>query len=202
MLTKNINLGCDSINYLAYNDEIKTELLNGKIISMSPRPTVNHNIAAGNIYRLFSDFLDDKPCTTFSYGVDIYLSENDRVIPDIMIICNKDLIKHDGIYGTPDLIAEVLSPSTAKNDKGYKKNLYEKTGVKEYWIVDTANKSIEVYLLKENKYILDNVYSIYPNYLIEKMTEEEKERHIMTHFKTSLFTDFNISIEKVFKGMF
>lgn len=66
-----------------------------------------------------------------------------------MVVCNKDIIKKDGVHGVPDLIVEVISPSTAKKDKGYKKDLYETCGVKEYWLVDTDNRSIEVYLLKK-----------------------------------------------------
>lgn len=93
-------------------------------------------------------------------GTDVYLSDNDRVIPDVMIVWNRDIIKKDGIHGTPDLIVEVLSPSTAKNDKGYKKELHEKSGVKEYWIIDPVMRSIETYLLADGKYVLDEFYAL------------------------------------------
>lgn len=190
------------MNNLAYNDEIRTELLNGKLVSMAPRPAINHNIVSGNIYRIFGEYLDGKPCIAFSDGVDVYLTENDRVIPDMMIVCNRDIIKKAGIYGTPDFIVEVLSPSTAKNDKGYKKELYEKAGVKEYWIVSIDERSIEVYLLKDGKYKLDNIYIVYPDYLLVKMTEEEKKKQVITEFQTSLYDDLTISLNKIFKGIF
>ncbi len=187
---------------LAYrNEEIRTELLNGQIVNMSPRPTVNHNRVTGNIYRIFGNFLTRKTCTVFVDGVDVFLTEKDRVIPDVMIVSNKDIVKKNGIYGSPDLMVEVLSPSTAKNDKGYKKQLYERCGIKEYWIVDPENRSIEVYWLKDGQYILKDVYSIFPDYLLEKMTEEEIGE-IATEFQTSLFPDLTILLEDVFENLF
>lgn len=186
---------------LAYQEEYKEEVLNGEIILMSPCPSANHNRIVGNIYRIFSNFLDGKPCETFVDGMDVYLSDKDTVIPDVMVICNPDIIKSTGIYGIPDLIVEILSPSTAKRDKGYKKDLYEKSGVQEYWIVDPLNKAIEVYLLNDGKYRLDNIYSILPDYEIERMKPEEIA-NIQTEFKCSLYDDLVISIEKVFARTF
>ncbi len=124
---------------LAYQEEPREELLRGEIYVMSS-PSVNHSRAASNIYYVFRNHLKQKTCKAFADGVDVYLTENDRVIPDAMIVCSKDIIHPDGIHGAPDLIVEVLSPSTAKNDKGYKKDLYERSGVKEYWIVDTHDR--------------------------------------------------------------
>ena len=84
--------------------------------------------------------------------MDVYLSEKDRVIPDVMIICSKDIIRDNGIYGTPDLVVEVLSPGTEKRDRGIKKNLYEICGVKEYWLANPEIKSVEVYLLIDQNF--------------------------------------------------
>ena len=131
---------------LAYQEEPREELLGGRIYMMSS-PTVNHSQIASNIYYAFRSYLKGKTCRPFNDGVDVYLTENDRVIPDAMIVCNKNIIRLDGIHGAPDLVVEVLSPGTAKNDRGYKKNLYETAGVKEYWIVDPISHSIEVYIL-------------------------------------------------------
>ncbi|MDR1702475.1 MAG: Uma2 family endonuclease [Sporomusaceae bacterium] len=186
---------------LAYQEEVREELLNGKIVAMSPRPAVNHNRVVVNLSTIFNVFLEGRSCTAFSDGVDVYLTENDRVIPDVMIVCSKDIVKKDGIYGAPDLIVEVLSPSTAKNDKGYKKNLYEKCGVKEYWIVEVETRSIEVYLLKNKQYVMDNIYTVFPDYLLKKMTQAEKES-IVREFNPSLFPEMTIALEKVFKGLF
>ena len=105
---------------LAYQEEPREELLHGKIFMMSS-PSVNHNRTASNIYYAFRNYLEGKNCEAFADGTDVYLSDEDRVIPDVMIICNKDIIQKDGIHGAPDLVVEVLSPGTAKNDRGYKK---------------------------------------------------------------------------------
>ena len=157
---------------LAYQEEPREELLNGKIYMMSS-PTVNHSQIASNIYYAFRSYLKDKTCRAFNDGVDVYLTENDRVIPDAMIVCNKNNIKLDGIHGAPDLVVEVLSPGTAKNDKGYKKDLYETAGVKEYWIIDPMLRSIEVYLLTDGKFALNDVYALYPDGL--SVTDKERE---------------------------
>ena len=186
---------------LAYQDPVWEELIDGKVVAMSPRPTINHSRIMGNIYNLFFNYLKVKQCETFADGVDLYLSEKDRVIPDMMVVCNSDIIKKDGVYGAPDLIVEVLSPSTAKRDRGYKKDLYERSGVKEYWIVDPMNKAIETYLLKNGKFVFDNLYSLYPDCDLKRMTSEEIAK-ILTEFKCSLYDDLTISIKKVFSKTF
>lgn len=181
-----------------YNyDEVPYELLDGKIVYMTPRPSTTHNMAITNISAIFHNYLKGKNCIPFSDGVDVFLDENNNVIPDVIIVCNPEIVKNDGIYGAPDLVVEVLSPTTANNDKGYKKKLYGKHGVKEYWIIDTNNKSVEVYLQENGILELDNIYSIYPDYILIKMNQEEKEK-IIKRFKTSLFDDLIINIEDVF----
>ncbi|MCL2351068.1 MAG: Uma2 family endonuclease [Firmicutes bacterium] len=167
---------------------------------MSPRPAVNHNVVAYNIVTVFKIFLKGKTCSAFG-EVDVFLTDKDRVIPDVVVVCDRNKIKTNGIHGAPDLVAEVLSPKTQKNDRGYKKNLYEKCGVKEYWIVDAEHRSVEVNLLKDGVFYLDEIYAIYPDYVIEGMTEEERSR-VPAGFVTSLFPDLTISLEDVFEGRF
>ena len=137
-------------------------------------------------------------CEVFFGEFYLCLSEKDNFIPDVAVICDRSIIGEDGIYGAPSLVVEILSPLTAKRDRGYKKNAYEAAGVQEYWIVDTNSKSIEVYLLKDGRYTLDEVYSIYPDYLLEKMTGEERAA-IPTGFRCSLFDDLTIRLEEVFE---
>lgn len=186
---------------LAYQDPIWEELIDGKVVAMSPRPTINHSIIATNIQNIFAYYLKGNKCIPFSDGVDLYLSEKDRVIPDMMVVCNRDIIKKDGVYGAPDLVVEVLSPSTTNRDRGYKKDLYERSGVKEYWIVSPLERSVEVYLLKDTKYVLDHVYVIHPDYELEKMNEAELAE-IQTEFKCSLYDDLDISIQDIFHNTF
>lgn len=140
------------------NIKIKTELIDGKIFMMSPRPRVEHATVCTNIASEFRSYLKGKTCRAFCDGVDVFLDENNRFIPDTMIVCNPDIIKHDGIHGAPDLVVEVLSKTTAKNDRSKKKYTYAKYGVKEYWIVDVWSKSVEVYYNQNNWFVLDNIY--------------------------------------------
>ncbi len=88
--------------------------------------SVNHNQVANNIFSAFRNYLKEKPCEAFSDGVDVYVTEKDRLIPDIMIVCNKDIIKPDGIHGAPDLIVEVLSQARQKMTRGIKRNCMKK----------------------------------------------------------------------------
>lgn len=181
---------------LAYQEDPREELLNGEIYMMSS-PSVNHNRVAGNIYHIFRSHLKGKKYEAFSDGADVFLTENDRVIPDVMIVCNKDIIKRDSIHGAPDLDVEVLSPGTAKNDKGYKKDLYEKSGVKEYWIADADARSIEAYLLSDGKFVLDGFYQL----ASDNMIERDREACIDT-IPVSLRSGFSIPLEEIFYNLF
>lgn len=177
------------------------ECYDGKILAMSPRPVINHNIVSGNIFHIFRSFLKGKACKAFDDGVEVHLDAGkDWVIPDATIVCNREIIRQNGIYGAPELVVEVLSPSTAKNDRGRKKMLYEKAGVREYWIVETAAQSVEVYLLKDGAFQLDEVYSVYPEAILEKMTDEEK-RAVKTEFYTSVIPELAVRLADVFDGL-
>ena len=184
---------------LAYQEEIRDEMLNGKVILMSPRPAVNHNRVIGNIFFAFMGYLRGKTCEPFADGTDVYLTEKDRVIPDVMIICKKEIIKRKGIFGVPDLIVEVLSPGTEKRDRGYKKDLYEKSGVREYWLVEPETQTVEVYLLKDKKFMLDDVYRIFPDYV--ELSADEQE-HYKSEVPISLYDDFSIPLEDIFRNLF
>ena len=134
---------------LAYQSDAwekrRQEGIDGKPVMMSPRPSVNHSQVASNIYYLFAHYLRKKTCRPFADGVDLYLDEDNQFIPDFMVVCDPDKIKPDGVHGAPDLVVEVLSPSTARNDKTRKKDIYARCGVQEYWIVDPDKQMIMVY---------------------------------------------------------
>ncbi len=184
---------------LAYQEELRDEMLNGKVVLMSPRPTVNHNRVAFNIAFAFKGYLRGKTCEAFADGTDVHFSEKDRVVPDVMIVCKKDIIKRNGVYGAPDLIVEVLSPGTEKRDKGYKKDLYERYGVREYWLVEPETQTVEVYLLKDKKFVLDDVYRIFPDYVELSANEQE---HYKSEVPVSLYDDFTIPLEEIFRNLF
>ena len=185
---------------LAYREEFREELIGGKAVAMSPRPMYNHNHIAFNIAVLFSNYLRGKPCTAIPDGTDLYLTEEDRFVPDVMVVCDRDKIRRDGVHGAPDLVVEVLSPSTMRNDRMRKKKVYQACGVREYWLVDPENRTIEQYLLQDGKLELNMVYASCRDDELERMSEQEKAE-LETHFQCSLYSDFDIALEDIFSGL-
>lgn len=86
---------------LAYQKEFafREELIDGKLVAMSPRPSINHNRISYNIATLFDNYLKGKKCTPFANGTDLYLSSMDHFIPDFMVVCDPDKIKRTHITG-------------------------------------------------------------------------------------------------------
>ena len=105
---------------LAYQEDRREELIDGKVVMMSPA-TPWHNFIAGNIFNIFKNYLIGKKCVPFHDGTSVRLTDEDIFVPDFMVVCDRSKIKSKWIHGAPDLVVEILSPSTAKNDKGYKR---------------------------------------------------------------------------------
>ena len=122
-------------------------------------------------------------------------------MPDVMVVCDREKIKPDGVYGAPDLLVEILSPSTARNDRMRKKDVYAASGVLEYWIVSPEEQSIEVYLLRDGAYTLDNLYAYCSDEDQADMTEAEKAG-LTAEFKCHLFDDLTIRLEDIFGDLF
>lgn len=180
-----------------FEEDVEEEIINGKVVMMAS-PTMNHMFIAGNIYNLFFNYLRGKRCVPFQDGVTLFLDEKENYKPDMMVVCDPDKMKEtDGVHGAPDLAVEVLSPSTWRNDRGDKKDAYERHGVREYWIVDPANRLIEQYVSENGRFVLREVYQQYPSYLLDKMTEAERAA-VKTEFKCTLFDDLVIRLEDIF----
>ncbi|HEY5917922.1 MAG TPA: Uma2 family endonuclease [Chryseolinea sp.] len=127
------------------------------VIYMSPTPVTNHQKVLLTIARRLSEQLDDLgKGQVIIAPFDVYLDETSNAVePDIVVILktNKDQPKPKGhFHGVPDLLVEVLSPGNREHDLVKKKNLYEKFGVREYWIVDPQSKAIVAYTLVSEKY--------------------------------------------------
>lgn len=138
----------------------KEEKINGVIYDMLPMPHFQHGIINGNIYRMIGNGLRDSLCLVFMENLDFkyHPEENDDyVCPDIMVICDRKHLKGSFYSGTPKFIVETLSPATAKRDKAEKKEIYEKSGVEEYWIVSPQG-AVEIYYLENGKYVLHQSY--------------------------------------------
>ncbi|MCL2349978.1 MAG: Uma2 family endonuclease [Defluviitaleaceae bacterium] len=179
-------------------DKPKWEMIDGVIVMMSPRPKRNHTEVTQQIFRIFDRHLWGKKCRVYMENMLVTLTRDDRFVPDIAIICDTNILKDDGAHGAPDLIVEVLSFSTSRYDKGHKKKIYGKAGVKEYWIVDTKNRTIEVYLNNDGIMELDEIYTAIPERDMEAMSDEDKAKFTFD-FKTSLFDDLVINVYEVFQ---
>ena len=185
---------------LAYQEERREELIGGKVVMMAPA-SAEHVYTAGSIYNIFKNYLKGKNCIPFSDGLLVHLTDDNKVVPDMMVVCDRSKIKSDGVHGAPDLVVEVLSPSTAKDDRTRKKEVYEACGVPEYWLVSPTDKSIEVYLLESGKYILHDVYTVRPDWVLAQMTDEERSA-VVTEFKCHLYDDLLIRLDDIFGDLF
>ncbi len=178
---------------LAYAYDCREELINGKVVAMSPAAS-NHNRIAGDIYGIFWSYLRGKKCEPFGDSEAVYLTEVDHFIPDFMVVCDPDKVKSNGVHGAPDLVVEVLSPGTTKNDRGRKMDVYGQCGVREYWIVIPNEKTVEQYIQDNGRLVLHDVYFIPPDYTPEKELAE-----IAKEFQCSLFDDLTIRLEDIFE---
>ncbi|BBH21581.1 hypothetical protein Back11_29260 [Paenibacillus baekrokdamisoli] len=142
------------------------ELINGKAYNMSPAPTSLHQFIVGEINFALGTFFQNRNCYVFVAPFDVFFSEDkdyespDHITqPDLSVVCSKDQISKNGYHGSPVLIIEVLSPSTALNDFNEKFNLYQKYGVQEYWIIDPGNRTVHVYALQDGRYTIRHLYT-------------------------------------------
>ncbi len=146
-------------DYLKWPDEERWELVDGVAYNMTPAPSFRHQRVAGMFYHILMNNLKGKSCIPGIAPTDVVLSEYDVVQPDIFVVCDKNKITKANIQGAPDLIIEVLSPSTTLKDKREKKVCYEKYGVREYIIVDPMENYVErFYLEDDGSYSKGNIF--------------------------------------------
>ena len=147
--------------------EKQYELIDGQIYMMSS-PFFPHQVAVNEIFVQFYNWFKGKPCRTLTAPFDVRLyneaktfREDPNVVqPDILVICDPEMINAKGSYdGIPTLVVEVLSKSTKSKDLMIKSNLYMRSGVLEYWIIDTDNQQVIVYSFENRKLSNNKVYS-------------------------------------------
>lgn len=155
-------------DYLEWPDGERWELIEGRAYNMTPAPSRSHQKISVALVKEISQYLEGKKCEVYHAPFDIRLPEGDEedgeirtvVQPDIVVICDPSKLDEKGCKGSPDLVMEILSPSTASKDYITKLSLYEKNQVREYWIIHPIDKIVMVYRLSENgKYGRAEVYS-------------------------------------------
>jgi len=156
-------------DYLTWMDDVRRELIDGFIHLMSAPSTIHAQLSFNLVFEVGTFFRKRKgKCRIFYAPFDVrfptgaYRGDDEIynvVQPDICVICDATKIDKKGCIGAPDLIVEILSPSTAKHDKDKKFHLYEKFGVREYWMVDPKAKTVHAFLLQPTgKYDSGTVY--------------------------------------------
>ena len=178
----------------AYN---RRELIDGQEIMMSPPPLIRHRQVQFNLSGKLYNFLRGKRCRAFVETLVFFDAEN-HCIPDVLVVCDKNKIKRTHIEGAPDFIAEILSPSTRKYDLGKKKDIYEKYGVKEYWVIDPADETVDTYIRQNDKLVLDNSYHNYSQEDWEWLDDTDKADIKLT-LKLSLYDDLEFDIKELFE---
>lgn len=154
-------------DYCSWDESVRVELIDGVVYDMSPAPNRRHQEILREFSLVFGGFLKDKSCEVYFAPFDVRLfSEKKKdedvftvVQPDLTVVCDKSKLDDRGCNGSPDFILEILSPSSAKHDRWRKHVLYQKAGVREYWIVDPLNETVEVFLLDEGQYRLNGAFS-------------------------------------------
>ena len=158
---------------LEWNDGKRYELYNGQPVMMSP-PLRQHQEISGEIYLQIGTYLKGKKCKVYHapFSVRPFAADGDSpydtdtlVEPDITVVCSSDKLDKYGCKGAPDLTLEVLSPSSTRHDLLVKLNLYQRAGVREYWVVSPEDKTVNVFLLDGDGLKLSYVYGLKLSYV-------------------------------------
>ena len=186
-------LNIERINYGDYQewpDHERWELIDGIAYDMSPAPSRTHQKILGELHRQISTYLLDKTCDVYMAPFDVRFPEQDEkeeeiktvLQPDISVICDPAKLDEKGCLGSPDLIIEIVSPATVQKDMREKLFIYEKFGVKEYWIIHPVDQILMVFkLLPGNKYGRPEIFSP------------------LDQVKVGIFPDLTINLSTVFK---
>ena len=177
------------------------EIIGGeKILAPAANPT--HGSIIGRLYaRIFNYLEETKGGYVFVDDVDVYFPDGSLFKPDLCVVLKENLFIIDwlkGIYGAPDMVVEVLSYSTRKKDITVKKDIYEANGVREYWIVDPWSKSVDVYLLRDGKYFLDDVYALLDEAAFALLTDAEKAE-VKHEVPVSIVDGLTVPLNFIFK---
>jgi Uma2 family endonuclease len=147
-------------DYRQWPEDVRYELIDGFAYAMGPAPARRHQEVAGEVFRQIADALEGSPCRPYIAPFDVRLPQADEsddrvdtvVQPDISVICDKAKLDERGCRGAPDWIIEVLSPATAGHDQIIKRALYERVGVREFWLVHPTDRVVSIYLLENGTY--------------------------------------------------
>jgi Uma2 family endonuclease len=148
-------------DYLSWTMDEMVEIIKGRVFKMSPAPKRIHQKISWRLSGLLYNYLKDKKCQAFSAPFDVRLPvksiKNEEIFtvvqPDICVICDLEKLDDAGCIGAPDLIIEILSKGNNKKELKNKYEVYEESGVKEYWIIHPEEQTLLINKLVDDKYI-------------------------------------------------
>jgi Uma2 family endonuclease len=145
---------CSYEDWLEMDERIRAELVDGELYMMAA-PEQRHQEILTELLRQLATFLRGHPCKVFPAPFGVRLSQNEDTVfePDIVVVCDKTKLNGKICDGVPDLVVEIISPSSMRYDRVFKFNRYLRAGVREYWIVDGETNSIQAYTLENGQYI-------------------------------------------------
>ena len=157
-------------DYLTWQFDEAVELIKGKIMLMAPAPNVRHQSISGNLHGICHPFFRHKQCRIFAAPFDVRLYDRKKSIlanqeihtvvqPDLSVICNPDILDKQGCNGAPDWIIEILSKGNSKKELQIKYELYQETGVSEYWLVYPYEQTVHQFVLENGQYQLKKMYT-------------------------------------------
>lgn len=139
-------------DYYNLPDEQRVELIDGTFYDMAA-PSVVHQLAATKLGSVLYQYARKKngKCIVFSSPIDVQLDCDNKTMvePDVTVLCDRSKLREKSIYGAPDFVIEILSPSTAKKDLTTKLQKYANAGVREYWMIDTQKEKVITYFFEE-----------------------------------------------------
>jgi Uma2 family endonuclease len=146
--------------YLTWPEDVRYELIEGEAYLMAPAPDLAHQDVAGEVFSQIHTQLAGKACRAFVAPVDVRLPKRDEaddqvdtvVQPDVLVVCDPSKLDRRGVRGAPDWVLEVLSPSTAGHDQVLKRRIYERAGVREFWLVHPMDRVLTIYRLDGVEY--------------------------------------------------
>ena len=140
-------------DYMSTPNEKRYQLLDGELL-VAPSPTRKHQSISGQLYLTMTQFVTQSQLGQVWYApLDVILSNHDVVQPDILFVSNAraNILTEANVQGAPDLVVEILSPATAQHDREYKRTLYSRHGVREYWLVDPEENMVEVWTDRDSE---------------------------------------------------
>ena len=191
---------------LDYDIRDDYELIEGEKI-MAPSPGMRHVNVTANLVTIINGYARiNKLGMAFADNFDVHFPDGNLFRPDFIFVSAENAKKlfaneNSTLHGVPDMVSEIFSRSTMKRDMTIKKDVYERNGVKEYWLINPWSESIEVYLLRDGKYFLDNVYQNYKDNDLENMTDEERAE-VQFEIPVAVLDGFKVKIRNIFGWYF